>query len=707
MNIYLLNFNNYYNRQAKRLPNIQDYLPYLNVPVRTNINFKPNDNVNTTLIQNDLNPLHMPDYLIAEDEVTHEFSRWFVMNFTRLGGTQYNLVLRRDLIVESIYAVLDAPCYVEKATLDDSDPMIVNDEKFPVNQIKKEEIALYDYTYSPWIVQYLPSNIADRIPDDELDKYGVKHLEIEQLVECDYIYDEGPMPPEAQEPTFTRYIYKDYLNQAIPETNPMFSTLLAENGKYIYYYTPADIYPNSRDFLYKLYVHIENYNGITYLSLHQKKICEYLQPIAPENDYAFKIKMEIAITKSALLPTRKSPYVILCAPYSDLATVDKSLTLKMFQSLATKYGSGEIYDTQILPYCPLRDLQVNRESDFWQRMANPNITFERKDGEIAIDGISIFNKNVYSEEESKTPISILGYCYENSFTFDIDIDMSIKPNENIKLINQTEMLRLCSPNYSGAFEFNRAKNRGFTKVNVDCTYKPFNPYIHLNPNFNFLYGKDFNDNRGLICSGDFSVDQETSRWADYQMNNKNYEAIFNREIENMEYNHKWDSAESTVGAIAGTVTGAMTGMFLGGPAGAIGGGIASGVGGALDIAKNQYTFNEALDYKKDMYGYNIANIKAMPNTLAKTSSINYNSKYVPFIEVYDCTEKEKQSFLEKIEFNGMTVNRIDFLRSFVRDKETYMKGKIIRINLNEDFHYVNELANEVDKGFFILRSDIE
>jgi hypothetical protein len=190
------------------------------------------------------------------------------------------------------------------------------------------------------------------------------------------------------------------------------------------------------------------------------------------------------------------------------------------------------------------------------------------------------------------------------------------------------------------------------------------------------------------------------------MNNKNYEAIFNREIESLEYNHKWNMAEGVVGAGAGVVTGAMTGMFVGGPAGAVAGGIASGVGGALDIAKSQATYTEALDYKKDMFGYNIANIKAIPNSLAKTSSINYNSKYVPFIEVYDCTEEEKQSFLNKIKYNGMTVNRIGLLNDFVKIDESYVKGKIIRINVREDFHYVNELTNEVDKGFFIKRSDI-
>lgn len=685
MKIYLLNFNNYYNRQVKRFDTIEEYMPYINGEIRNDTNFKPNDGINTNLIQNNINALNLPDYLLAEEEDTGIFTRWFVMDCVRLRGGQYNLSLRRDLLAENIDEVLNSPCYIEKATLNNNDPMIVNDEKFPVNQIKKQEIALYDYTYVPWVVQYLPSDIQSQIDDSELID-DIKVIVAEIFVSYQYRY----------ETSSEAYIYENYLNTPIAEDNNMFSVLLAENGKYILRKSLG------KYVLYKLCVYIETYEGKSYLSLFSKNISD----IKDENvfDTSVKFYLKTGIRKTNLVSTSKSPYVMLCAPYSDLVSLDKSAVLKAFQSIATKYGSGKVYDTQILPYCPLRNLSVTgRGNTFEERMSNPAFDINGGSDIITV----IYNSQNSTEDLSEIRRNtLLGYCYENSFTFNINIDMNIKPNDNIKLINQTEMLRICSPNYAGSFEFNRAKNGGFDTINVDCTYKPYNPYIHLNPNFSFLYGKDFNDNRGLICAGDFSVDQETSAWADYQMNNKNYEAIFNREIENLEYNHKWDMTESVVGAGAGAVTGAMTGMFVGGPAGAVAGGIASGVGGVLDIAKSQATYSEALDYKKDLFGYNIANIKAIPNTLAKTSAINYNSKYVPFIEVYDCTEEEKQSFLNKIKYNGMTVNRIGLLDNFVRDNESYVKGKIIRIDIREDFHYVNELTNEVDKGFFIKRSDI-
>lgn len=50
-----------------------------------------------------------------------------------------------------------------------------------------------------------------------------------------------------------------------------------------------------------------------------------------------------------------------------------------------------------------------------------------------------------------------------------------------------------SPNFNGQFEFSLAKNKqDITSFNVDYTYKPYAPYIHVNPIFNpdGLYGKD-------------------------------------------------------------------------------------------------------------------------------------------------------------------------------------------------------------------------
>ena len=72
------------------------------------------------------------------------------------------------------------------------------------------------------------------------------------------------------------------------------------------------------------------------------------------------------------------------------------------------------------------------------------------------------------------------------------------------------MYRLCSGNYQGIFEFNAAKSYGVEGFRVDCTFKPYNPYIHVVPKLGGLYGSqfaEFKDARGLICGGDFSLAQ--------------------------------------------------------------------------------------------------------------------------------------------------------------------------------------------------------
>ena len=56
----------------------------------------------------------------------------------------------------------------------------------------------------------------------------------------------------------------------------------------------------------------------------------------------------------------------------------------------------------------------------------------------------------------------------------------------------------------------------------------------------------------------------------------------------------------------------------------------------------------------------------------------------------------------KLKYNGMTVGRIGTISEFLRADKTYIKGKIIRIeDLHEDFNYLNEIGQEMDKGVFI------
>lgn len=393
-----------------------------------------------------------------------------------------------------------------------------------------------------------------------------------------------------------------------------------------------------------------------------------------------------------------APYDMFCIPFSDDLkiykngvldiTASKNVAYKAANALALKYSGDSakfLYDLQLLPYCPVR---YCIQSDGTFDIGDSNVTYIKN---------SVNKQNV----------GMILFARTSSFTLNIQSEITIQDK---KIESETDMYRLCSPNYSGIFEFNAAKNGGMNYVNVDCTYKPYNPYIHANPNFKELYGQDFNDSRGLIVGGDFSLPLISSAWESYQLSNKNFLQAFDRQITNMTYKNnaqieqmQWQAG---AGAISAGVSGAMTGAMVGGGIGAAIGGIigagASALAGIKDIEIQRGLNAEAIDYTRDQFGYQMGNIKALPNGLAKVSAYTYNNKYFLFIEKYSCTLQEKQALKDKIKYNGMTVMRIGTINEFIRPEPSYIKGKLIRLeNISDDFHMLNEIANEINKGVFI------
>lgn len=280
----------------------------------------------------------------------------------------------------------------------------------------------------------------------------------------------------------------------------------------------------------------------------------------------------------------------------------------------------------------------------------------------------------------------------------------------IKIDNECKLYRLVSPNYVGEFEFSVSKNGGVSKFNVDCTYKPYNPYIHVNPDFKNLYGQDFNDSRGLICQGDYTVGMISDAFTNYELQNKNYQAIFNRQIQNMDVMNDIARQEAIFGAIGGTVastaSGAVTGAIVGGGGGAIAGaavGLAAGAaGGVMDLVNLDKKINENRSYAVDMYNFSLQNIKALPYTMTRCTALTYNNKLFPFVETYSCTDEEEEAFVYKLRYDGMTVNKIGKIKDYTYLAGNMLKAEIIRFEgLNEDAHMASEIYNEIKKGVYL------
>lgn len=281
-----------------------------------------------------------------------------------------------------------------------------------------------------------------------------------------------------------------------------------------------------------------------------------------------------------------------------------------------------------------------------------------------------------------------------------------------KLANECDVLRLVSQNYSAIFEFSAAKSGGVDGFLADCTYKPWAPYIHILPKLKGLYGDNFvsiDDARGLICGGDMSLPQLSNAWANYQLQNKTYQEMFDRQIKNMDVqndvNRQGALAQAIVAPITGGAAGAAIGGKLGGGygavAGAVGGAIGGGVTAGIDYANNIRMMEENRSYAIDMYGYNLQNIQAIPTSLTKTSALTYNTRVWPFIEYYTCTEAEREALTDKIKYNGMTIMKIGKLSDYSLGEGNFYKGQLIRLNLKVDSHMAYEIYNELNKGVYL------
>ena len=286
----------------------------------------------------------------------------------------------------------------------------------------------------------------------------------------------------------------------------------------------------------------------------------------------------------------------------------------------------------------------------------------------------------------------------------------------LKVENECDFQRLVSPNYNGMFQFKKARmNNGISLINVDCTYKPFTPYIKINPNFSGLYGRDWNDSTGLICAGDFSIPVINDPFINYALQNKNYQSIFARSIENLDVNQQiakeQQQFQGIVGAITGGVGGAGAGALAGakaGPYGAIAGAIVGGVGGTaagtigynLDKTWLEKQQAEVRDYAIDNFNYQLGNIQALPQSISKSSPLSFNNKVWPILEFFSCTDEEKEVLKNKLKYDGMTIMAIGKLEDYLVPSG-YVKGKMIRISdIKEDAHLFNAIYQEVDRGFY-------
>lgn len=558
--LYLLAYNNYYNRLVKKEESLNDYAEYI-VATQENINFNPNDGINTQQVVNFLTESDInPDYLLVVSDGIIK-SRWFIIEAERTRNGQYNLTLHRDVAVDYYDEIVDAPCFIEKATLDSSDPMIFNKEDMTYNQIKTEQTLLdekLDDNIDGWLVGYVADDFLSTgeggAAQDKTINYGITvkassdktkeelqayidkiyiaksvkmevvqrvnnktpytkitvgidgEIKTETIYGAEYSYiahDEEDYTPILIDSLRAKY-RQQYSSLFVSEDISLYNgkTCIGENDNKLYQITVRQISYNSYNNSVQGVLGTDLTNqlqdeGVTNIDLTRFKV-EIKGKIFKIDFTEVSSSQETITIRTSIRKLSDAPYYMFCMAYQKQKS---DLQIQTIIGIAQALGSA-CYDIQILPYKPL--------------------FFEGEDSHIDVD-------------YTNTSAGLLQWCYKSSFITDIPYKKEIT---DFKVESECDMYRICSPNGSGLFEFNAAKNGGIDGFIANCTYKPINPYINVVPRFKGLYGQNFQDYRGLICQGDFSLPRINDQWIEYQLQNKNFQASFNRQIESMELNNR-------------------------------------------------------------------------------------------------------------------------------------------------------------------------
>ena len=773
MTLYLLQFNNYFNRQIKKRDTLEEYADYV-VETIADVNFKPNDGYQTSQIVN-LADLPTADYVVVANG-TEIVSRWFIMECSRLRGNQYKMDLQRDIMVDYYGAIVSSPCFIEKGNVNYNNNLIFNSENMTFNQIKTKEVLLNDKSGTPWIVGYYAqpkdadgnevSASGKVVVNPRIDYYmsGINSTDwqyntTEQIISnekafINYSFGVVINSSVSDYLKFKFNVYGNLGSSRSGNTNgysiSIFDSNALKTKDYYKWYKYADLESTARtllkcaptddllkykdkiisfkDGVYKCIITESDYEGEEFITNANETAFNSMRtstvkglasigiinPTVSGNQNevfkcyvvskAYKVVLEkianVGATYNWEIPVASNklndqPYKMFMAPLNSvkvtgtdlLFTTGNDVSMQIGTDIARVLGSG-CYDLQLLPYCAITSLLSDEKGHL----------VINDDMRVNVD----YSFIVYEHDNIKEVVGCLFFPKVSSFNNRIVLDEPVVITEP-KIQSECDMYRLCSPNYSGAFEFNAAKNGGINAFDVDCTYLPHNPYIHLAPDFGRLYGRDFDDSRGLICGGNFSLAIISDAWTNYQIQNKNYNEIFQAKIENMEYKKNLALTSDIISAVTGTIGGVAAGGMTYGVGGAVVGGLASAGGGIADVVINEQTRARDLQLTKDLYGYELGNIKALPNGLSKTTAYNINNKYFPFLEYYTCSEEEKQALRDKIKYNGMTIMTIGKIKDYVRDdEEVYIKGQIIRLEgIHEDSNIAHAIYGEVNKGIYI------
>lgn len=398
--------------------------------------------------------------------------------------------------------------------------------------------------------------------------------------------------------------------------------------------------------------------------------------------------------KNQVVKAGDAPYYVFAIPRDVLQVqypettgtlVDTSLADDLVYSMIRQLGE-KIYDVQALPYFP-----------------------GGHDLELETGGLRLPNTDYYTDVRAGDKHTII--CWIPSISCDKGaMTGGIDAWDDIKLDNETRLVRLASPNYASLYDFSIAKNAGVTGWAITMTVRPYQPYIHVAPIWGGMYSPMYQyDPKGLILGGNYSVDIVSSAWTSYEIANKNYQLIFDRNVQTLDLQQSIERNRDIRDMVSGLVNAgfATAGAYAsGGAKGAVisaaksAGGLISS---ALSMQEAEQLRQNARDSMMDMQSYNLGNIRARPDTLTKVSSINRQNKGWPVAEIYTAPQNEVDAYIALRKYAGMTVGVIGRLNEYLREnpyKYRYIRAQVLRLSAEVDTHMAQVINAELSGGCY-------
>lgn len=291
---------------------------------------------------------------------------------------------------------------------------------------------------------------------------------------------------------------------------------------------------------------------------------------------------------------------------------------------------------------------------------------------------------------------------------DYIFSVSQEPLSNMN--KETDTIKLVSPSRATQFMWSPYNNDGNMNFNIKATIRPFSTVIYIRPQTTGLLMYNYDDKNCLIIEEDFSLTQLSSEWSSYVRQNRNYNNTFNREIQGREVERTWErrveqaqakADEWTARNISAQKAQAYTGNLpiISNIAGAIGTAWKDSAymeAAQLDREYNEAMYQESLSLAKDMFNYQLDNIKSQPTMPSKITTIDCKFLGYVYIEYYSTNPTEKQAIESYYYYNG---NRIDDYGTFNDYWGSFVRGKII-ISAHYTQPELNELNRRLQAGIF-------